>query len=334
MKISIFGSGAWGIAIAMLLHANGHDVTLRSSHDDVTRMLATTRRNPHLKDVVIPDGIRIAETFAEATEGAEIAVISTSSNAVREIAEKLAPALAPECMVIIVSKGIERSTATLFSEVLREAFGEERRIAALSGPAHAEEVARRMPTAVVAASRDRASAELVQDVFMSDEFRVYTTDDVVGVELGAALKNVIAICAGICEGLGFGDNTIAALATRGLTEIAHLVLALGGRRETITGLAGLGDLMVTCTSRHSRNRRAGVLIGQGATVADAMREVGAAVEGYLAAQAAYTLAQRAGVDMPICNEAYSVLYEGKDPNVAIRDLMSRTKRSETESNFM
>ena len=334
MKISIFGSGAWGIAIAMLLHGNGHEVTLRSSHEDVTRMLSATRSNPHLKDVVIPDGIRIAETFEEATAGAEMAVISTSSNAVREIAVKLAAALSPECVIVIVSKGIERSSAKLFSEVLRETFGEERRIAALSGPAHAEEVARRMPTAVVAASRDQDAAELVQDVFMSDEFRVYTSDDVVGVELGAALKNVIAICAGACEGLGYGDNTIAMLATRGLTEIAHLVLALGGRRETITGLAGLGDLIVTCTSRHSRNRRAGVLIGQGATVADAMREVGAAVEGYLAAQAAYALSQRTGVDLPICNEAYRVLYEGKDPRSVVRDLMLRMKRSETEGSFM
>jgi len=334
MKISIFGSGAWGIAIGILLHGNGHDVTLRSSHEDVTRMLSATRSNPHLKDVVIPDGIRIAETFTEATDGAELAVIATSSNSVREITEKLAPALAPDCVVVIVSKGIERSSAKLFSEVLRESFGEERKIATLSGPAHAEEVARRMPTAVVAASRDKDAAELVQDVFMSDEFRVYTSDDVVGVELGAALKNVIAICAGACEGLGFGDNTIAMLATRGLTEIAHLVLALGGKRETITGLAGLGDLIVTCTSRHSRNRRAGVLIGQGATVADAMREVGAAVEGYLAAQAAYTLSQCTGVAMPICDEAYYVLYEGKDPRKALRDLMSRTKRSETEYNFM
>jgi len=334
MKITVFGSGAWGIANAILLHNNGHDVALRSSHDGVTRMLSTTRANPHLKDILIPDGIRIAETFAAATADTEIAVIATSSPALREIAQKLAEALAPECVVVCVSKGIERNSAMLFSQILREVFGEERKIAILSGPAHAEEVARRMPTAVVAASHDKRTAELVQDVWMNDEFRVYTTDDVVGVELGAALKNVIAIGAGVSEGLGFGDNTIAMLATRGLTEIAHLVLALGGRRETITGLAGLGDLMVTCTSRHSRNRRAGVLIGKGATVEDAMSEVGAIVEGYHAAHAAYTLAVRHGVDMPICTETYYVLYEGKDPKQAMRDLMSRTKRSETELSFI
>ncbi|MDR0906897.1 MAG: NAD(P)-dependent glycerol-3-phosphate dehydrogenase [Oscillospiraceae bacterium] len=334
MKISVFGSGAWGIAIGILLHGNGHEVTLRSSHDDVTRLLRDTRSNPHLKDIIIPEGIRIAETLDEATAGAEIAVIATSSVALREIAVKLAEKLAPECVIVCVSKGIERDTAMLFSEVLRGAFGEERKLVSLSGPTHAEEVARKIPTACVAASRDRDAAELVQDVFMNEDFRVYTSDDVVGVELGAALKNVIALGAGACDGLGYGDNTIATLATRGLTEIAHLVIALGGRRETVAGLAGLGDLIVTCTSRHSRNRRAGVLIGQGATVEDAMREVGAVVEGYYAAQAAHLLAARAGVDMPICEETYRVLYEGKAPRAAISYLMTRTKRSETETNFV
>ncbi|MDR0862852.1 MAG: NAD(P)-dependent glycerol-3-phosphate dehydrogenase [Oscillospiraceae bacterium] len=328
MKISIFGSGAWGIAIAILLNDNGHEVTLRSSHDDVTAMLRDTRRNPHLENITIPDTIRIAETLDDATNGAEIAVMSTSSIALRDIATKLKPKLAPDCVVVIVSKGIERGTSMLFTDILRDTFGPNRKIAALSGPTHAEEVARKIPTACVVASTDADTARLVQDVFMSEYFRVYTSTDVIGVELGAALKNVIAVCAGICDGLGYGDNTIATLATRGLSEIARLSVAMGGRKETLAGLAGLGDLIVTCTSRHSRNRRAGVLIGRGVPVREAMREVGAVVEGYYAAEAARDLAARIGVDMPICLEAYNVLYEGRDARDAIRELMGRSKRSE------
>ncbi|MDR2421135.1 MAG: NAD(P)-dependent glycerol-3-phosphate dehydrogenase [Oscillospiraceae bacterium] len=334
MKISVFGAGAWGMALALLLYENGHKVTLRSSSPERASELASRRANPRLGGVELPPGIHVTASVPEASGGAELAVVATTSTEIGGAAELLRRALPRGCAIVCGSKGIEPGSYRLFSELLRDTFGEERAIAALSGPAHAEEVARRIPTACVAASRDKSAAEMVQDVFMNEYFRVYTSDDVTGVELGAALKNVIALCAGICDGLGFGDNTIAMLATRGLAEIAHLVIALGGRRETVAGLAGLGDLIATCTSRHSRNRRAGVLIGRGKSAQDAMDEVGAAVEGYHAAKAARALSERAGVDMPICAEAYSVLYDGKDPRAAIHELMTRTKRSETEESFM
>jgi len=230
-----------------------------------------------------------------------------------------------------MSKGIEKDTSKLFTTILRETLGADVPIASVSGPTHAEEVARKVPTACVAASDDLTVAAKVQDLLMSEYLRVYTSTDVIGVELGAALKNVIAVCAGICEGLGFGDNTMAMLMTRGLAEMAELCVKMGGRKETLAGLTGLGDLIVTCMSRHSRNRRAGVLIGKGAGVREAMDEVGAVVEGYYAASAANELSQVVGAQMPICSEAYKVLYEGKPPRVAIKDLMGREKKSEEKS---
>ena len=205
---------------------------------------------------------------------------------------------------------------------------------ALSGPSHAEEVGRHVPTVVVSASRDRAAAEQVQDLFMNERFRVYASDDVVGVELGAALKNVIALCAGICDGMGFGDNTKAALMTRGLTEIARLGVAMGGRRETFAGLSGVGDLIVTCTSMHSRNRRCGILIGQGTPTRQAVQEIGAVVEGYYAAATAKALAEKAQVEMPITEAAYQVLYQGKDPHAVIHELMTRDRKHELEDSWV
>jgi glycerol-3-phosphate dehydrogenase (NAD(P)+) len=230
-----------------------------------------------------------------------------------------------------VSKGIERESCRRFTQILENVLGEGHPVAALSGPSHAEEVGRGIPTACVAASKDPAVAELVQDVFMNDtRFRVYTSTDVIGVELGGALKNIIALAAGICDGLGYGDNTIAMLMTRGLAEMAVLCEAMGGKKETLSGLAGVGDLIVTCTSRHSRNRRAGVLIGQGIKPQEAMKQVGMVVEGYYATAAAKVLMEKTGVDMPISAEAYEVLYQDKDPRLALKELMSRTKRSEEE----
>ncbi|MDR0490662.1 MAG: NAD(P)-dependent glycerol-3-phosphate dehydrogenase, partial [Oscillospiraceae bacterium] len=229
------------------------------------------------------------------------------------------------------SKGIEKDTSSLFSDILREVFGERAPLASVSGPTHAEEVARQIPTACVAASKDVSVVERVQDLLMNENFRVYTSTDVIGVELGAALKNVIALSAGVCDGLGFGDNTIAMLMTRGLAEMAELCVKMGGYKETLAGLAGLGDLIVTCMSRHSRNRRAGVLIGGGMPVGEAMNEVGAVVEGFYAAKAARELSAAMDVNMPICLEAFRVLYEGKDPRTAIRDLMIRTGKSEQDT---
>jgi glycerol-3-phosphate dehydrogenase (NAD(P)+) len=331
MKISVFGSGGWGTAVAKVLFENGHDVTLWSKFEQEVQVLDATRENPLLKGVMIPEGIRITSSAADAADGVDIAVMATPSFAVAETAALLKDKLPEGCIIVCISKGIEKDTTRLFSQILRETFGQKARIASLSGPTHAEEVGRQVPTACVVASEDSAVAGQVQDIFMNDYLRVYTSSDVIGVELGAALKNVIALGAGISDGLGFGDNTIAMLMTRGLAEIAELCVALGGKKSTLAGLAGLGDLIVTCTSQHSRNRRAGVLIGKGVPVQEAMKQVGAVVEGYYAAKAARELSAKAGIHMPICEEAYKVLYEGKSPLDAMRGLMSRTRKAEWES---
>ena len=328
MKITVFGSGGWGTAIAMLLHENQNDVTLWSNFEDEAKLLRETRQNPLLSGVNIPEGIVITSDFGISCEGIDVAVMATPSFALRETAAKLKGQLKPECIVVCVSKGIEKDTSMLFSEILTKILGNANPIVSVSGPTHAEEVSRQMPSACVAASSDAAAATTIQDVFMNEYFRVYTSQDVIGVELGAALKNVIALCAGVCDGLGYGDNTLAMLMTRGLAEMAELCVALGGKKDTLAGLAGLGDLIVTCTSRHSRNRRAGVLIGKGRTPEEAMKEVGAVVEGYYAANAARELSAKAGVHLPICSEAYKVLYENKTSTEAIKDLMSRTRKSE------
>lgn len=331
MKISVFGSGGWGTAVSILLKNNGHDVTLWSAFEKESAVLKETHENPYLKGVVIPDSINLTADLNEAVKDAEMAVVAAPSFAVRDTAAKLKGKLDKNCIVVCISKGIERDTSKRFSEILEEVLGSDAHIASLSGPSHAEEVGRKMPTACVVASKDHDVALKVQDAFMGDYFRVYTSTDIIGVELGAALKNIIALSAGICDGLGYGDNTIAMLMTRGLAEMAELCVVLGGKKDTLAGLAGLGDLIVTCTSRHSRNRRAGVLIGKGMDVQEAMKEVGAVVEGYYAAKAAHDLAAKAGVYMPISEEAYKVLYENKSPQDSIKYLMSRSKRPESDT---
>ena len=328
MRISVFGSGAWGTAIALLLRDNGHTATLWSKFDAEAENLRSTRENPLLAGIMIPGDIDIITDIGEAAQGAEAAVIAAPSFAVRETVRALRGRLGGDCVVICMSKGIETDTSSLLTDILKDTLGDKTPMAAVSGPTHAEEVARHIPTACVAASDDIAIAEMVQGLLMNDYLRIYTSSDVIGVQLGAALKNVIAIGAGICDGLGFGDNTMAMLMTRGLAEMAELCVRMGGRKETLAGLTGLGDLIVTCMSRHSRNRRAGVLIGKGAPAQEAMREVGAVVEGYYAAKAARDLSEAMGVEMPICIEAYKVLYEGKDPMEAMKSLMGRSSKSE------
>ena len=328
MKTSVFGSGAWGTAISMLLRENGHDVTMWTKFEEEAKALNKVHENPLLRGVEIPADIDIISDIGEAANRAETALIATPSYAVRETAEALQGKLKDNCIVVCMSKGIEKDTSSLFTGILRGVFGAEALIAAVSGPTHAEEVARRIPTACVAASNDIIIAEQVQGLLMNQYFRVYTSTDVIGVELGAALKNIIALCAGVCDGLGYGDNTVAMLMTRGLAEMAELCVRMGGRKDTIAGLAGLGDLIVTCISRHSRNRRAGVLIGKGMSAQDAMREVGAVVEGYYAAAAARGLAKAMSVEMPICLEAYKVLFEDKSPQTAMKELMTRGRKSE------
>ena len=333
MKITVLGSGGWGTALALLLLDNGNDVTLWSFMEEECRVLREKRENPMLKGVPLPEALHLTSSMDALAESG-LVVMATPSFAVRATARRAAPLLRQDAVVVSVAKGIEKDTALCLTQVIGEELGGKCRVVALSGPSHAEEVGRRVPTGCVAASRDMAAAELVQEVFMSPRFRVYTNSDVLGVELGAALKNVLALCCGISDGMGLGDNTKALLMTRGMTEMARLGVALGGRKESFTGLAGVGDLIVTCCSMHSRNRRCGILIGQGKDVQTAMAEVGATVEGYYAALSAHQLSTKAGVEMPICQRAYRVLYEGQPVQEVVNQLMTRGKRHEVDESWI
>ena len=333
MKITVLGSGGWGTALALVLLENGHDVTLWSYAETESAVLREKRENPMLKGVPLPESLKLTCDMS-VVKDCEVVVLATPSYAVRSTAAQLKTLLNPGTVLVLVSKGIEKDTSLCLSQVVEEEVGESCPVVVLSGPSHAEEVGRHVPTAVVSACEDQKAAELVQDLFMNERFRVYTSDDIIGVELGAALKNVIALCAGCCDGMGYGDNTKAALMTRGLSEVARLGMALGGRKETFAGLAGVGDLIVTCTSMHSRNRRAGILIGQGKTPEEAVREVGAVVEGYYAANTAKALADKLGVEMPITEAAYQVLYHGLSVREALNSLMTRGKRRETDESWV
>ena len=329
MKITVVGSGGWGTALALLLVENGHDVTLWSHTPAKAVALEQTRENPMLKGVSLPTEMKFTGDLATVKGGGAV-VMATPSYAVRETAHKLRGLIDPGTVVISVSKGIEKESSLRLSQVIEQELEGKCPVVVLSGPSHAEEVGRHIPTGVVAAADDVKHAELVQDLFMNSRFRVYTSDDRIGTEICAALKNVIALCAGCTDGMGCGDNTKALLMTRGLAEMARLGVALGGRKETFIGLAGVGDLIVTCTSMHSRNRRCGILIGEGKSVPEALEKIGAVVEGYYAAATARTLAQKVGVEMPISQAAYEVLYHGRDVHMVLSDLMSRAKRSELD----
>ena len=333
MKTVVLGSGGWGTALSMTLCDNGHDVTLWSHNPEKAEQMRRGRENPLLKDVRLPDSLQITGDIA-CLEGADMVVCASPSFAVRATAAKAAPYLRPESVVVSVSKGIERDTNLRMSQIIQEETHNICKVVALSGPSHAEEVSIRMPTGCVSACPDRAAARFVQDTFMNDYFRVYTSYDIVGVELSGALKNVIALSCGICSGLGFQDNTKALLMTRAMAEMTRLGEQLGGTRRTFGGLAGMGDLIVTCTSMHSRNRRCGILIGQGKPVAEAMKEVGATVEGYFAALSAHQLAEKMGVEMPICASAYAVLYEGQPVGLVVEQLMTRSKRREVDESWI
>ena len=333
MKVSVVGSGSWGTALALLLLENGSDVTMWSYSQDGFNIMKRTGENPMLKGVPLPADLKLT-TDLTCVKGCKAVVLATPSFAVRETAHQMAPMLDSGTVVVLVSKGIEKDTSLTLTQVAEQEVGPKCPVVALCGPSHAEEVGRGVPTAVVSASADRGAAELVQDLFMNDRFRVYASDDVIGVEMGAAFKNVIALCAGCIDGMGYGDNTKAMLMTRGLSEIARLVVAMGGKRETVAGLAGVGDLIVTCCSMHSRNRRCGILIGQGTPVEQALKEAGGVVEGYFAAANAKNLADKLGVEMPISQAAYEVLYENKDPRTVIHELMAREKKYEIEKSWV
>lgn len=333
MKITVLGSGGWGTALALVLLENGHDVTLWSYSAKEIQVIRETGENPLLKGVKIPENLKLTDDMNVVSECGAV-VMATPSFAVRTTAKRLAGLVKEGTVLVSVSKGIEKDTSLRLSQVIESEVGEKCPVVVLSGPSHAEEVGRCVPTAVVSAGKCRTATELVQDLFMNQRFRVYSSPDVVGVELGAALKNVIALCAGCCDGMGYGDNTKAMLMTRGLTEIARLGVALGASKETFAGLTGVGDLIVTCTSMHSRNRRCGILIGQGMPVEQAVKEIGAVVEGYYAAATAKLLADKVGVEMPIAQAAYEVFYEGKDVREVIPELMSRSKKHEIEENWL
>ena len=327
MKVAVVGSGAWGTALAIRLCKNGHDVTMWTFETDLIPEMMETRRNRRLPSAVLPEGLKISGSY-ECVRGCKMVVMASPSFPARSVCRNVAPYIDDDAVIVSVTKGLEDGTHLRMSEVVAQETGRE--VVALIGPSHAEEVAVDVPTGLLAANQNQALAEFVQDAFMADTLRVYTSPDPVGAELGAALKNVIALCAGVCDGLGYGDNTKAMLMTRGLSEIARLGVALGARKETFTGLSGVGDLIVTCCSMHSRNRRAGILIGQGKLVQEAMQEVGAVVEGYYAAKSAYELGRRMGVEMPIVEAAYKVLYEGADVHEIFAGLMARGRKSESE----
>lgn len=328
-NIMILGSGGFGTALAIMCDKMGHSVTLYSPFSEELDCIRRDGENRRLlPGAAVPESVVLTGELSAAGTAA-VVIIATPSFAVRSTARALCGQLGEKTVVACVSKGMEDGTLKLFSQVISEELPESENVI-ISGPSHAEEISRMVPTTVVAASESRAAAETVQDILMNKSLRIYVSDDVVGVQLGGALKNIIALAAGASDGLSLGDNPKAALMTRGITEIARLGVAMGAKTETFAGLSGIGDLIVTCTSEHSRNHRAGVLIGRGRTAEQAIAEVGMTVEGYSAAKTAYELAQRLQVDMPIITEVYNVLYKGKTPALALRDLMGRPKRHESE----
>ncbi len=327
MKAAMIGSGAWGTALALTLCENGHETVMWSHDPEKVSCMESQRENPRLAGIRLPDALKLSADPACVADR-DLIVIASPSFAIRSVCRTIAPFVPQNAVMVCVTKGIETGTLMRMSEIVAQETGHQ--VVALTGPSHAEEVARKIPTGCLAACGDREKAEFVQEAFMAPYFRVYTSPDEIGAELGGALKNVIALCAGISDGYGCGDNTKAMLMTRGLTETARLGVSLGARKETFAGLAGVGDLIVTCTSMHSRNRRAGILIGKGYSVEEAMEQVGAVVEGYYAAKSAWELSCRQNVEMPIVHAAYQILYCGMKPGDAMDALLSRQKKAESE----
>lgn len=330
MKISVLGAGSWGTALAVLLCENGHDVTLWSIDKREVEMIDEKREQVEkLPGVLIPDRIAVTNDLESSITGRDMLVLAVPSIFIRSTSRSMAPFVEDGQIIVNVSKGIEEGTLMNMTDVIEDEI-HNARVGVLSGPSHAEEVGRKIPTTVVAGAHDKVTAEAIQDAFMNPVFRVYTSPDMIGIELGAALKNVIALAAGIVDGLGFGDNTKAALITRGIAEITRLGMAMGGRPETFAGLSGIGDLIVTCTSTHSRNHNAGYLIGQGKTYQEAMDEVKMVVEGVYSAKAALALAKKYDVEVPITEQVNRVLFDGVPVKEAVPSLLLRNRTSESE----
>lgn len=330
-NVGVIGAGSWGTALSVLLSDNGHQITIWSIDADEVKMLDEKREHTKkLPGVKLSDGMVITGDLEEAVRGKDFLVLAVPSPFTRATAKKMSPYVAEGQKIVDVAKGIEESTLMTLSQQIEQEIPQAD-VAVLSGPSHAEEVGRRLPTTCVIGAKTRETAEYLQEAFISRVFRVYTSPDILGIELGGSLKNVIALAAGIADGLGYGDNTKAALITRGIAEIARLGVKMGGKIETFTGLTGIGDLIVTCASVHSRNRKAGYLMGQGKSMQEAMEEVQMVVEGVYSAKAAAKLAGKYGVSMPIVTEVNRVLFEGKKPGDAVDELMLRESRSEHAS---
>ncbi len=328
VRVGVIGAGSWGIALAKLLDGNGHQVTVWSIIKEEIEMLKKEHEHKDkLPGVKLSENMVFTNDLEEAMKDKDILVLAVPSPFTRSTAHSMAPYLKDGQIIVNVAKGIEEHTMLTLSQIIEEELPAAQ-VAVLSGPSHAEEVGRGIPTTIVVGAKKKETAEYLQNIFMNNVFRVYISPDVLGIELGAALKNVVALSAGIADGLGYGDNTKAALITRGITEIARLGTAMGGRFETFCGLTGIGDLIVTCASMHSRNRRAGILIGQGKTMQEAMDEVKMVVEGVYSAKAAMELSKKYGVDMPIIEQVNLVLFEGKPAAEAVKDLMLRDKKIE------
>ena len=329
-RIGVLGAGSWGTALAILLHDNGHDVTVWSIHEEEVEALNTTRRHERkLPGVEIPEGILFTTDMKETMSDKDVCVLAVPSPFIRSTCQKMKQYVRAGQIIVNVAKGIEENTLYTLTDIIEEELPYAD-ACVLSGPSHAEEVSRRLPTTCVVSSRTRKTAEYLRSVFVSPVFRVYISPDMLGIELGGALKNVIALAAGTADGLGYGDNTKAALITRGIAEIARLGIKMGGKPETFYGLTGIGDLIVTCASVHSRNRKAGYLMGQGYTMEEAMKEVQMVVEGVYSAKAALELSRKYQVEMPIVEQVNKVLFEHKNAEEAVKELMLRDKKIESD----
>lgn len=332
VKITVLGAGTWGTALAILLNNNGHDVTLWTAVEEEHIELITGRIVKNLNNIKLPENIEVTNNLDYAIKGKDVIVMAVASPYVRSVSKDLAPLLDRKIPVVSVAKGIEEETLMTMTEVIEDEFYKDNAdkglVTVLYGPSHAEEVSVGMATTAVVGAKSKNLACYIQDIFMSENFRVYTSPDIIGIELGGSLKNVIALAAGIIDGLGLGDNAKAALITRGISEIARLGIKLGGKIETFAGLSGIGDLIVTCCSNHSRNHNAGFLIGQGKTMNEAMKEVGQVVEGVFSAKAAMLFAKHYNVDMPIVEQMNEVLFDNKDPRDALNELLLRDKKDE------
>ena len=332
-KISVIGSGGWGIALTILLYKNGHDLTIWSFDKKEAEELKTTRENKtKLPNILLPEDIKVTDDLKEAVNDKDILILAVPSKAIRSVSKSLKNIIKDNQIIVNVTKGLEEDTLETMTDIIEEELkGKKPQVAVLSGPSHAEEVGKGIPTTCVVSAHNKELTLYLQNIFMNPSFRVYTSPDMLGIEIGGALKNVIALAAGIADGLNYGDNTKAALITRGIKEIASLGVAMGGEQSTFYGLTGLGDLIVTCASMHSRNRRAGILLGQGKTLDEAIKEVNMVVEGVYSAKSALMAAKKYNVEIPIIEQVNAVLFENKNAAEAVNELMIRDKKLEIQS---